>query len=38
MLLKRPPGVEICPLRMQHLHNFYCPNIYSPHSAVDLLP
>ena len=30
MLLERPQGLEICLAGMQHLHNFYCPNIYTP--------
>lgn len=30
MLFERPQGLEICLAGMQHLHNFYCPNIYTP--------
>lgn len=38
MLFKRPQGVEIFLAGMQHLHNFYCPNIYTPQPTVNLLP
>lgn len=38
MLFKRPQGLEICLAGMQHLHNFYCPNIYTPQPTVNLLP
>lgn len=35
---RRPQGLEICLTGMQHLHNFYCPNIYTPSFTVNLLP
>lgn len=38
MLFKRPQGLEICLAGLHHLHNFYCPNIYTPQPTVNLLP
>lgn len=38
MLFKRPQGVESFLAGMQHLHNFYCLNIYTPQPTVNLLP
>jgi hypothetical protein len=38
MLFKRPQGAGSFLAGMQHLHNFYCPNIYTPQPAVNLLP